>query len=309
MSSNNNDINNNQNLNVNIERNNNNQPNNPNNNYYRNLNNNNVQNQKQKISINFIILLIINLSVYYYGTYNTIEISNTSLCLWPILYENQYYRFITHFFIHFGLFHLLLELLISFYLFLNIEKFFGSVLVFFYINISLIFISILYVIIMLSTKYISKIIKYKENFDFMYECGMTPMLLSCFTFYFLFSKKKNKNLNIMNIIEIKGKYAPWFVLFILYFFTPNTSFCGNLSGIITAYLIYNYLGNIVLPKVKWIQEVEKSLGINKILIIYSNLINRDEEFYQNLDELENFCKNSFNESNNNGIQMREIRNE
>ena len=29
--------------------------------------------------------------------------------------------------------------------------------------------------------------------------------------------------------------------------------------IITAYIIYNYLGVIVLPKVNWIQEIEKSL--------------------------------------------------
>lgn len=304
MNSNNNEINNNE--NVNIERNNNNH-NNQINNIYRNINNNNIQTQKQKISLNFIILSIINLSVYYYGNHNTIEISNTSLCLWPIIYENQYYRFITHFFIHFGLFHLILELLISFYLFLNAEKFLGSMLVFFYINISFIFISSIYVILMLLTKYISKIVKYKENFDFMYECGMTPMLLSCFTFYFLFSKKKKKNINIMSIIEIKGNVAPWFVLFILYFFTPNTSFCGNLSGIITAYLVYNYLGAFVLPKVIWIQEIEKSLKINKILIVYSNLLNRDEEFYQNLDELD--CKQTFNKNVNNGIQMSEIRNE
>lgn len=304
MNSNNNEINNNE--NVNIERNNNNH-NNQINNIYRNINNNNIQTQKQKISLNFIILSIINLSVYYYGNHNTIEISNTSLCLWPIIYENQYYRFITHFFIHFGLFHLILELLISFYLFLNAEKFLGSMLVFFYINISFIFISSIYVILMLLTKYISKMVKYKENFDFMYECGMTPMLLSCFTFYFLFSKKKKKNINIMSIIEIKGNVAPWFVLFILYFFTPNTSFCGNLSGIITAYLVYNYLGAFVLPKVIWIQEIEKSLKINKILIVYSNLLNRDEEFYQNLDELD--CKQTFNKNVNNGIQMSEIRNE
>ena len=308
MNSNNNELNNQQNENVNIERNNNVQ-NQLNNNLYRNINNNNIQNQKQKISLNFIILSIINFSVYYYGKYNTIEISNTSLCLWPIIYENQYYRFITHFFIHFGLFHLLLELLISFYLFLNAEKFLGSMLVFFYINVSLIFISSIYIILMLITKYICKMINYKENFDFMYECGMTPMLLSCFTFYFLFSKKKKKNINIMSIIEIKGNVAPWFILFILYFFTPNTSFCGNLSGIITAYIIYNYLGFIVLPKVNWIQEIEKSLKINKILIIYSNLLNRDEEFYQNLDELEKLCKQNFNKNLNNGIQMSEIRNE
>ena len=190
MNSNNNEINNNE--NVNIERNNINR--NEINNIYRNINNNNnnIQTQKQKISLNFIILSIINLSVYFYGNRHTIEISNTSLCLWPIIYENQYYRFITHFFIHFGLFHLLLELLISFYLFLNAEKFLGSMLVFFYINVSLILISSIYVILMLVTKYVSKLVKYKENFDFMYECGMTPLLLSCFTFYFSFSKKKKK---------------------------------------------------------------------------------------------------------------------
>jgi len=304
MNSNNNEINNNE--NVNIERNNINR--NEINNIYRNINNNNnIQTQKQKISLNFIILSIINLSVYFYGNRHTIEISNTSLCLWPIIYENQYYRFITHFFIHFGLFHLLLELLISFYLFLNAEKFLGSMLVFFYINISLILISSIYVILMLVTKYVSKLVKYKENFDFMYECGMTPLLLSCFTFYFSFSKKKKKNINVMSIVEIKGNVAPWFVLFVLYFFTPNTSFCGNLAGIITAYLVYNYFGAVVLPKVAWIQEIEKCLKINKILIVYSNLLNRDEEFYQNLDELD--CKPNFNKNANNGIQMSEIRNE
>ena len=95
-----------------------------------------------------------------------------------------------------------------------------------------------------------------------YEGGLTPVLFSLNTFFYLFEHDLFSDYNMFIFVFGNGKYSSFSILIIMYFFTPNKTFIGNLSGIIGAYFIKKIF-ICFLPKIKWIIELEEILNLNK----------------------------------------------
>ena len=56
-----------------------------------------------KIYPTFILLFLLNISLYLSCKYFELKISELSISLYTILIKNQYYRIITHHFMHYGI--------------------------------------------------------------------------------------------------------------------------------------------------------------------------------------------------------------
>ena len=268
--------------------------------------------QYPKATISFIFLFVICISLKFYSYYySDIKNENYVFQYISIISYNQYYRFITRYFIHFGNCHVFLELYLAYKLLYYFENQFGTLITINYINISMILISLINLFFLVLTKFFLAILFFKNNYiNLSYEGGLTPLLLSLYSFYFIFEKNNNTILYLFRIIIIRGNDLSFLLVFILYFFTPNNSIIGNISGIFSSYFIYEMRG-VILPKVKWIQDFEKSLLSRITFSIYRNLTNDspimrkiiDEYDIGNLNDLENGYKN-FNE---NVLQMLELR--
>ena len=75
------------------------------------------------------------------------------------------------------------------------------------------------------------------------------------------------------------KYSYIYLLGILYFFTPNRSFYGNVSGIIGGFALKNFR-NIFLPKLIWIYDVEEKCCFLHIKYLYKKInMNNNEMRY------------------------------
>ena len=112
--------------------------------------------------------------------------------------------------------------------------------------------------------------------DHSYEGGLTPIIFTMITYYSLFEKNRHERLLLENFFLLRIKYSYLYLLGILYFFTPNRTFYGNVSGIVGRLIIKNYR-NILLPKLIWVYDLEDNLGLNKIKSLYKKLnINNNE---------------------------------
>ncbi len=110
---------------------------------------------------------------------------------------------------------------------------------------------------------------YDLNYD--YENSLTSMLFIMSNFYLLFKDIKDKRFDLFYTVFIKVKYVNFIALICLYCFTPNKSFFSNLSGILSGYL-FIFFPMIFLPKVSWIDEFEKKIGLKKYFRVYTDAL-------------------------------------
>ena len=260
--------------------NNNNNENNNDNNENNNIIINNINNNNEEMNnflsqysvfsfsftIIFIINLIINISLYYYQ----LEKYKYVFEMDPIMDHAQYYRFITRYFVHFGICHLLIELYITLYLCNYFENMFGTLMSFSFILISMIIDSAIQLFFNLLLYYICNKLNIVDNSIIDYEGGLTPILFSLNTFFYLFEHDYLNEYNIFLFVLGKGKYSSFTILIILYFFTPNRTFMGNLSGICGAYVIKGIL-SYFLPRVSWIMDFEETFNLNKKSVFYRHI--------------------------------------
>jgi len=154
------------------------------------INHNSLYNQEElnyslkytKITISFIILLLLKVffSIYF-------NISNSSekyiFQYYLIIYYNQYYRCITRYFINFGICHLIIELVLLYKMCFYFENMLGTLFTIILVFISLILISFVNLVLISFIKSINIFQKY--NLDIMYEGGLTPLLFTLYTFFFV----------------------------------------------------------------------------------------------------------------------------
>lgn len=255
----------------------------------------------------FTFFLIINLGFYFYRKYYSIRLSKFSISLWPILFKYQLYRLITHHFIHYGICHLFIELYFSFYICKYLEKNMGTLYSFYLIFIMIIMTSITYFTLIFLFKFFGKFINFYYNCDFIYECGMSSLLFSLYSYIIDFQKNKNKNIRLINIAIVKMRYSSFYILIALSLFTPNTTFLGNLCGIISAKIIKNKLKNSIFPKFRGVYNFEKKFNLNNYKKFYFSIIEKNEEMKETLKELfKNINFNSFEQKDQLGIQMKDI---
>lgn len=258
-----------------------------NNNQINNSNNQNIQNNRNNnifnniflkypdITISYLLFFIVNIILIIYSSIFPIEPSNFVFQYRPIISKNQLYRMITRYFIHFGFAHLILEQISFFYLCKYFENKFGTLLTISIIFIGMILDSIINIILI---PFFTLFLSYRVSIilDHSYEGGLTPIIFTMITYFSLFEKNRHERLFLENFFLLRIKYSYLYLLGILYFFTPNRTFYGNVSGIVGGLIIKNYR-NILLPKLIWVYDLEDNLGLNKIKSLYKKLnINNNE---------------------------------
>ena len=333
---NNNDINNEQFPNIinddnNLDNNINDNNNNPNNNIY-NINNNQVNFNEQnirnsnsiqytKITFSFLIILFINISIKIYSYFSNINKRKYVFQFSPIFERNQYYRFISNHFIHYGIWHLIIESYFTYEICNLFENMMGTLFTISFIIISMLLNSLIHFLMIPLLIFIFKVFRKSHDLNYDYESSLTSVLFAMVTFYFLFKNNKNKKFDVLFTFILNAKYLSFTTLFFLYIFTPNKSFYSNLSGIIAAHLC-KFSSCILLPRVTWIVDFENCFGEKKNCRIYRCITYKNNLMKDALNELqkdsvidERLLKNNLNENinyrndfNDFGNQMNELTN-
>ena len=335
-----NSINNNNEQNQNVNDGNNNNSNNNNNNY-NNINNNNIQENNNneinfeapnenilylknytKITISFLIILLINLIIEIYSYFKKLNYRKYVFQYAPIYEKKQYYRFISSYFIHYGIWHLIIELYLTYKICYLFENIVGTIICIVFIMISMLMNSILHFIMVPVTMFLFNLFRNPYDLNYDYESSLTSVLFTITTFYFTFKDNKDKRIDILYTFFIHVKYISITLLFVLYIFTPNKSFFSNLSGIINGYL-FKFFPYIFLPRVTWVADFEKKIfGMKKFSSLYRCITNKNKAMKNALNELQNNSVdddnllqssgneniNYGNEFNNAGQQMTELSN-
>ena len=262
------------------------------------------------IYLNFMFLFSLNLSLYLYWKYYYIRLSYFSISLYPIINKYQFYRFLTHHFMHYGIFHFFVELLITFFVCKNLEKMIGTLLTFSLILIMIFTTSFLFFMVLLLYKLTALLFNLRYDHDFMYECGMSSLLFSLYTYITQFKKNKDKFIKLLNLVAIKSRFSPFYILIVLTFFTPNKTFLGNICGIISAYIIKNLFGYHILPKYEGINDFEKFFKLYYCKCCYTSIIEMNEDMKNNVMEIYTIINinPTTNKQEELGIQMDEIQN-
>ena len=216
--------------------------------------NNIIVKSSKNITISFLIFLIINIIIYLYSKIIPIKIYKYVFQYLPIIESYQFYRVITRYFIHFGIFHLLLELSALFYLCNIFENSFGTLLTLSIIFLSMILDSFIQLLIIPTFAMFLRG-RFSILYNFFYEGGLTPILFTLVTYSSLYHKNRNQIISFETLFIFRAKYLYLYLLGALYFFTPNRTFYGNISGIIGAFILKNY-SKYLLPRIKWIKEIE-----------------------------------------------------
>ena len=257
-----------------------------NNNQNNNNNEVNIQNNQENnifnilikypdITVSFLLFLFINIIFYISSYFFEIESPTFIFQYRPIVSKFQYYRIISRYFIHFGFAHFILEQISFFYLCKYFENKFGTLLTLSIIFVSMIIDSIINIIII---PFFSIFLSYRVSIilDYSFEGGLTPILFTMVTYISLFKKNRQERLLFENFFLLRMKYSYIYLLGILYFFTPNRSFYGNVSGIIGGFLLKN-VRNIFLPKLIWIYDIEFKCCFSQIKYLYKKInINNSE---------------------------------
>ena len=257
-------------ININNNQNNINQnPNNQDNNTF------NIFSKFPEITISYLIFFIINIIIFIYSQFLPLEKTTFVFQYRPVTSKNQLYRLITRYFIHFGFAHLILEQVTFFYLTKYFESKFGTLLTLSIIFVSMMLVSIINILII---PIFSLFLSYRVSIllDHAYEGGLTPVIFAMVTYFSLFKKNRHERLLLNNFFLLRVKYSYLYLLGILYFFTPNRSFYGNVSGIFGGFILKKYR-NIFLPKLSWIFDLEKNSCLNHIKNLYKKInINSNE---------------------------------
>ena len=281
---------------------------------------NNYSKKYKKITISFIIIFFINLIIEIYSNFKRINYRKYVFQYAPIYEKNQYYRFISSYFIHYGIWHIIIELYLTYEVCYLFENIMGTIITICFIMISMIINSILHFMMVPLTMFTFKVMRSSYDLNFDYESSLASVLFSMSTFYFLFNDNKNKKFDILYTFVLNVKYLSVTLLFTLYLLTPNKSFFSNLSGIISGYL-FKFFPFIFLPRVTWVIDFEKKICILKKLDKIYRCITYKDIFMKNaLNELQedsvfddsllknNENMNYGNDFNNNGQQMTELSN-
>ena len=312
---------NNNNNNINNNNNNNNNENERIRNMIRNRNNNlddNNEEQPENLFINkyttytfsFSIILFINIVFWIYSKLKNVEQYKFVFDMDSIVTHKQYYRCITRYFIHFGFGHLFLDLIISYFLLYLFENIYGTLLAISFIIISMLINSLIQLLL---TLLLFNIFFHLNIIDFTtlhYEGGFGPILFALNTYICSFN---NNYLNDNNFPIYYGNasYSSFYALVIIAFLSPNRSFIGNISGIITSYFIRYFVVSF-LPKISWIIGLEFFFGLNRNFkenrnygVVYRYITMENIVMKNILNQIDDNCINELEkekkENNNNDI--------
>ena len=249
---------------------------------------------KYNFTFSFKLFFILNTLAYIHSKFNSYQLKNYTLCLYPIINKQQYYRLISSHFYHFGFFDYLSTMLGLFLATKYLEKEIGSIYTILIIFHGLILTSVFYIIVMWLFRTLFRFSEY--NFNFIFQCGFASIDFCLFLSYFLLKKNFRSNLSF-SFIELRGIHAVYFVILVFQLITPSASIILNLCGTLTAFLVFKVCKYFSLPRNYWISDVEKLFGLNKIrncnikIFLGFISINENETVINNVKELDYFFDN------------------
>ncbi len=125
----------------------------------------------KNLTFTFTLIFVINLLLYI--ALLKLDISNYSICSWPIFYKSQYYRIITHHFFHLNFIHIAFNMVFFYFVCTNLEHKIGSTYLLLFIFKSTLLISLLYLIqVAILQCVVIKLFQFREyNFDFYCSVG------------------------------------------------------------------------------------------------------------------------------------------
>ena len=256
-----------------------------------NVNNNKKKTNKIKKDILLyntqIFFFIINICFFIYCEYYDILYSSFSINVFSIFYKKQFYRIITHHFTHYGFGHILINFIIISFSGIIIEEIIGTFYSFYIMFCLIILSSIIYLFFCVFLKFIFSNNYLSYNFDFLSNLGMNSLIWSLITYNFCFTYK-----------ELLIKY---YSFYIIYFIISNSYF-GNISGILSGFIIF-YLKKLILPNIKAVKDFETKFNLNNYSQ-YINIISQNKRMKNCLNEI--FGNENKDNLINEGIELKNI---
>lgn len=265
----------------------------------------NVINRKKEtiIPFSFSLFFILNTLCLIQTYLHNFEITDYSLCLWPIVNKHQYYRIISNHFYHIGIFHYLINMIVMYLVIKQLENEIGTLFTIIISIHSMIIVSFIYLLMMFLLKKMLQLSLY----NFSGQCGFSCVCFTFYLFYFLLKKNNDKVINLF-FFGIKGIHSSFLILFFFQMLTPNSSVIGHVGGLLSALFIYKGFVFITFPKYEWVYEAEKLINSNYMM--YANKyvgyisVTENENVTSNAKEISKFfdfqkCTNNNNSNNDN----------
>ena len=268
------------------------------------INHNNINNNIQdNLVINPPIqrdtTIIIPFSFALFFTLNTLclihsflphfEITDYSLCLWPILNKYQYYRIITNHFYHIGVFHYMTNMIFLYFVTKYLENEIGSVYTILIAIHSMMLVSSMYLLMM----YLLKKLLQLSMYNFSSQNGFSCVCFTFDLFYFLLKRNNDKIISLF-FFGIKGVHSSFLIIFLFQMLTPNSSVIGHISGLIAALCIYKGFAFVSFPRFEWVDEAEKILGLNQAKMTNRYLgyvcVDQNNTVSENVKEISKLCE-------------------
>lgn len=241
---------------------------------------------KSKTPFCFYLVSLIILFTYILQSLKLCVISDFSLSFFPIKYKYQYYRIVCSHFVHLNLVHIVIVFYLLYHKISKIERKLGTIYTLIYFNLSIYVSSSIFIIIIKLIKVvINDLFGIQDNyFDFYSSVGMLSVYFSIIN---LDCIVKNHPIELFYQVEIIRSYKPYYLLMIFAFICPQSSFIGNLSGILGSKLIMR-ISSLVIPSYNSILEIEYSMRLlTKSLIVNCNFISVSHISLENNNVTEN----------------------
>ena len=230
-----------------------------NNNYSENLPE--IENEEKKIeyklTFSFKLFLLLNTLAYLHTKSPSFALKNYTLCLYPIINKNQYYRLITCHFYHSNFFDYLTNMIGFIFATKYLEQEIGSAYTFIITIHGLFYTSILYLVEIWIFIFIFR----AQEYYFMQQNGFNGTIFCLYLSYFLLKKNSENNINFA-FLDIKGIYLIYLIILLFQLISPSYSFLFNICGTVSSFLMFGIIKFISFPLNYWVNDFEKIIGLD-----------------------------------------------
>jgi len=206
--------------------------------------------------------------LYFFGL--LFGFNEVAVCQIPALIQLSWtnvYRFITSPFFHFGILHLLLNMVAFQPLGVYIETYMGTLQFFFLI-----------LEFCIGTNTLQFLMAYGLAL-----LGMPQYRLQCtlgfsgviFGLLVIDCTRRDLGRSVFGFFHVPSKLYPWILLLVLQIIMPNISFLGHLAGILMGFLFVYGLDRYILPSKSFLHKMETSTIMNWIVMRRGYVVNPD----------------------------------
>lgn len=243
---------------------------------------------KTSITLPFIVFFALNTLCFIHSYLISFDQAHYSFTLWCIIQKGQYYRMLTHHFYHLGFLHYLFTMSAYYFLSKRLENQIGSIYTFILTMQSIVFISLIYLFILLFLKivHISTL-----DCNFWLQCGFSFVCICLYQFYYLLTKNQEEIIDLL-LFTMRPKHSAMVFILLFQIIVPKLSIIGHISGFLVANLTYKLLLYLSFPDKEWIKEFEECCCLRncysvKCIVFYVPIDQFNEE---TVEEISSFLK-------------------